>query len=248
MSDPSPTEMCRGYAICAEARSGSTLLSQIAASTGELGHPHEYFAGIERVRAALKDRDSHLAQWMKATASPNVVYALKIFAHQFDLVEPTRWAEALPNLHFVHLERIDLLGQAISWVRAGQTGQFDISQGAAREPAYDAPAIAAALRALAQANARWRMWFARNGIRPLHLTYESVAADPERAAEAIASHIGIARTARVDEAKVAARIQRDGLSQEWRERFVRERSDLGYLDAGAWRLGPKLRRLRSRFW
>jgi LPS sulfotransferase NodH len=194
------------------------------------------------VRSANADPDGHLAHWVDQTASPNGVYALKIFAEQFDLVEPSRWAERLPNLRFVHLDRRDLLAQAISLVRARQTLVFESGHVAQREPVYSRRRIAAALEHMALGQARWSWWFARNGIAPLRLTYEDVASNPRRAVELIGELVGIAAPPPVEPAMA---IQRDRLTEEWRERFHAESRDLGYLDRPSKRLWPRIARLKG---
>ena len=122
--------------------------------------------------------------------TPNGVYGLKVFSNQFDLpAEP--WALALPNLKFVHLERRDLLGQAISWARANLTGQFAAGDEPRGREAFDAALITSQMMAIARGHARWRLFFARNGIQPLHLTYEELATDPGPAVRLIADFMSV---------------------------------------------------------
>ena len=90
-----------------------------------------------------------------------------------------------------------LLGQALSLVRARQTLQWRSSQDVAGEPTYDALAINNQLGAIAGQEARWRLYFARNGIVPLRLEYEDLVADPQRAVSAIAALMGLAEAPKV---------------------------------------------------
>lgn len=172
----------------------------------------------------------------------NGVYGFKVFAYQFDLSGNARWAERLPGLQFVHLERLDLLGQAISHVRALQTDRYESAARAQRNARYENRAIARAMMRTAHNQARWRVWFARNGLAPLHLTYEDVIDDPQRAAEAVARHINLPTVPKVDLGRVSMRVQRDLDSDIWRERFLAENRDLGYLDDDLWGLRRRLRR------
>jgi trehalose 2-sulfotransferase len=221
----------RGYAICAEARSGSIFFSRILQSTGILGVPWEWFHDPVLVRALEADPRQFDAL-VDSSATPNGVYALKVFSPHFELARKLRWAERLPNLHFVHLERSDLLGQAISLARALQTGQYKADQAALGEARYDRRAIADCLARLAYGRARWHCWFARNGLDPLRLAYEDIVEDPQRAVARVAAHIGLGEEPRADLAKVDLPVQRDSVSEEWRGRFVRESGDLAYLDGG----------------
>ncbi len=223
----------KGYAICTERRSGSIFLCRLLTSTGVLGRPTEYFDAVT-VRNARgiadypTDPEAQLALIPTLGASANGVYGLKLFSAQFDAVKATRWAQRLPSLSFVHLERHDLLGQAISQVRAAQTWQWVSSLPALAEPVYDRALIDKALAGLLNAQARWRYYFARNGLPVLSLVYEQVMRSPQQTAEAVGRLIGLAETPKVDLDQIGdLRIQRDALSQDWRARFIAELRDLG---------------------
>jgi len=210
-----------------------------------LGRPVEFFRSATIAQAVERDPEGELQRKLERACTPNGVYGLKVFSTQFDLAEKTNWADRLPNLRFVHLERLDLLGQAISQVRATQTMQFESSKGAIREPYYDRAAIGRLVNRIAHRQARWRAWFARNGLSPLYLTYESVSADPSQAVAAIGKLIGLSDTP-VLGGDVGMAVQRDELSQQWRERFVGESADLSYLDDELLRIRVRLRRWRER--
>jgi LPS sulfotransferase NodH len=238
-----------GYVICSEPRSGTSFLGELLESTGALGHPLEFFSW-PAVRAEVRrDPERGLARMVERASTPNGIYGLKLFSYQFDVMTGSGWAERLPGLRFVHMERRDLLGQAISYLRAIQTGQYR-STGTPRRPAtYDRSAIAAQIAAFATNQARWRRYFARNAIEPLWLVYEEVAADPAAAVAAVARHVGLADAPEPDAGGRALAVQRDALSDEWRRRFAAEAADLTYLDAGRFgRLRRRLRRARELAW
>lgn len=229
-----------GYAICGEARAGTIYFARLLASTARLGRPTEVFHDPGRVRALLADPDAELARLAAAAATPNGVYGIKVFSAHFDSATGLRWAERLPGLSFVHLVRRDLLGQAISFARALQTLQYKASDPASGDARYDSALIADCLVRIAYGQARWETWFARNGLEPLRLVYEELVADPRAAVAAVAGRMGEPEAA-IDWSKVELRVQRDSLSDEWRRRFVSDRGDLSYLDAGRlfgrWRHG-----------
>jgi len=230
-----------GYAVCGEPRSGSTYLTRVLASTDVLGRPVEFDAA-DLTEAAERGPDGALPPKVEKTRTPNGVYGLKVFSHQFDVVTNARWAANLPGLQFIHLDRLDLLGQAISHVRALQTNRYESAGEPQRAPHYDDRAIGRMMMQIAHNQARWRVWFARNGLTVLRLTYEEVVRDPQEAAEAVARHVGILTVPRVDLSRVAMAIQRDALSDLWRQKFLAQRRDLGYLDDHFWGVRAKLRR------
>jgi trehalose 2-sulfotransferase len=224
----------RGYVICAYARSGSNRLCELLASTGVLGRPADYFNGHGfRARGHLDyplEREAQFAQVLERGCTANGVYGLKMFASGFDRVARTRWNERLPKLRYLHLERRDLLGQAISDVRANQTLQFRSTAEVRRELHYDRDAIATSLIQFAQQHARLSLFFARNGIEPLRLTYENVVAQPQSQIDAIASWLGETGPARIDPARLQLEVQRDDVNRRWRERFLAESHDTRHLD------------------
>jgi LPS sulfotransferase NodH len=221
----------RGYAVCGLARSGSTFLCQLLASTGVLGRPREYF-NVEAIRRDVTpdypaDPEGQLMAMSRLAATPNEVYGLKVLTNQFDAVLATRWATRLPALSFVYLERRDLLAQAISLIRAIQTKQWTSGHARLGEPAYDAAAINNLLVSFARDEARWRYYFARNGIEPLRLVYEDLMADPQGPVTAVAALMGVDPAPRVDVSGVSITIQRDGVNEAWRERYLAQHRDLG---------------------
>jgi len=228
-----PVRSMQGYAICTEPRSGSNFLCRILTSTGILGLPMEYFnaATVARVRGLADyptDPESQLALIPQIAATPNGVYRMKVFSVEFKAIQAMRWPQRLPSLALVHLERHDVLGQAISHVRAQQTQQWTSNVQAQAKPSYNREWIGNELIRLVNANAHWRYFFARNGFSVLNLVYEQIQRYPQQTAETVARWIGLTETPHVDLTRTRPlEIQRDALNDEWRARFVAEARDLG---------------------
>jgi LPS sulfotransferase NodH len=234
-----------GYVICTEPRSGSNFLCALLEATGKLGRPREYFSDKRRFLDIERAPGLFEAMLEEATG-PDGIYGLKVFSRQFDLTRRSAWPSRLPGLRFVSLERRDLLGQAISWLRATQTGQFRAGAARSGEARYDARAIARLMARFAGDQARWRLYFARNGIEPLWLTYEEVTADPAAAVAAVAAAVGVGGPLAVNVSAIPTSVQRDLESEVWRDRFVAEAGDVNRLEH---RLGEpriRLRRLAHR--
>lgn len=232
--DPRPGPL-RGYALCGAPRSGSNYVCEILGSTGVLGRPREYFNGAARRihddPAYPDDPHAQIERILTMGATGNGIYGLKLFPGLFDTVAPhLKLTEALPNLHFVRLRRLDVLGQAMSWVRSIQTRQFRSTETAAGAPHYDGAAIQHYVGQVCQRNARWDMFFARTGMKPIELVYESVAGDPQSAADAVAAVLGLADRPRIDSSIVRLAVQRDDVTRVWRERFHAEYGDRNHID------------------
>ena len=219
-----------GYVICGEARSGSTFLAHLLKSTGMLGHPWEFFAD-PAVVDRMKREPAFFAERLQRASSDNGIYGLKVFTPHFDNAVRMRWVERLPEPHFIHLRRNDLLAQAISLVRAQQSGQYKSTVKAGGETRYDGRMIADRLTRIAHGQARWECYFARNGIRPLRLVYEDIIADPQGAIDAIAGLVSLSDVP-TDLSQVELVRQTDSVSDDWTRRFVAEMGDLSYLDGG----------------
>jgi LPS sulfotransferase NodH len=173
------------------------------------------------------DPESQLQAIPQLAATPNGIYGLKLHSVEFEKVKGTRWAERLPSLSFIHLERRDVLGQAISFVRASQTQQWVSFLGPKGEPIYNGALIDRVLLDILHQQTRWRYYLARNRVPVLHLTYEDVARFPQETAEAVGRLMGLTEKPCVDLSQVRLKVQRDALNEEWRQRFIAESHDLG---------------------
>lgn len=221
----------RGYVICATPRSGSNYLCDLLLSTRAMGWPFEYF-NTPLARRVIDpgypaDMAAQLVEIDRRAATGNGVYGLKAFAHTLELAAQTDWPAKLPGLAFVHLERRDLLGQAISLARANQTGQWTSLRPASGQASYAAGEISGLLDQLAIEGAAWRRFFARRGIQPLFLAYEDVVADPQGAVGAVAGLVGLQAEPAIDPALTKLQVQRDAVNVAWRAKFLAAPPDMG---------------------
>jgi LPS sulfotransferase NodH len=220
----------RGYLICTTPRSGSTYLAELLASTGALGVPREYFNPLDPWGRPDKERpdDPHplFQRVLTKGATPNGMYAVKSHADHFAavaaVVDPMR---ALPNLEVVRTRRQDMLAQAISWMRAQQTGQFRADRRAKAVPHYDPSAIRRLIAQLAEQAAVWDRILAASGRVPLEIEYECLMQDPQREVDRVARMMGVRPPVPIAPAGVRVAIQRDELSAAWRHRFLAEAGD-----------------------
>ena len=220
----------RGYAVCTSGRSGSNLLCQYLSSTGMLGNPLEYFNGSGRRLLGYPeypDEPSRQIDWILTLgATPNGIYGLKAFPAQIEQIEKSiRWTELLPGLKFVLLKRRDILGQALSAVRALQTEQWRASMPARGPAMYDGAQIYERLQFAAGDYAWWDIFFTRHVVVPTIIVYEDLLADPQAAVDQVADLFGLRGYARVASERIDLTMQRDATTEEWRTRFLAEYRD-----------------------
>ncbi|AGT10920.1 Stf0 family sulfotransferase [Paracoccus aminophilus] len=248
------------YLICATPRSGSTLLCELLAASGVAGTPDSFFMDpVDPVWRAewklpapeLSRTKGYAAAYLDAAIAAGSggtgVFGLRLM--QKDLAgllaligavhpgagsDQARLAAAFGRVSYLHLTRSDKLGQAISLVKAEQTGLWHrAADGRELErlsppqaPEYDFARIRAKLAALEAYDAAWRAWFAAQGITPMTVAYEELAARPTETIAAICRALGVTLPASVHLVPEVARLA-DGLNRDWAARFRADSAALG---------------------
>ena len=195
--DQPPCPVKTKLIICSTARSGSYLLCRAMIHYG-IGIPHEYFnatnastlgprLGAGNIASPELEIDGPARQAYIAALlrhrTVNGVFAVKIQRGQFD-----QYFKKSPNIplfqgaYFIHLYRNDLLAQAISFHVSLLTGRWGTDNTVTTRTApnpqfFDRALIENRLQILADQDREWRLFFARNGIMPLSLSYEDIKND-----------------------------------------------------------------------
>jgi trehalose 2-sulfotransferase len=239
------------YLLCGTPRTGSTLLCGLLESTGVAGHPASYFRRTDEEAFATQwdiprpsDGGPSYAGFLEAAlaagTTDNGVFAARIMWGTLDeLVGRLRTMfpdlagddldllnRAFARPRFVYLRRDDVLGQAVSLLRAEQTDVWHNVAGSKPrrlepEPLYDFERIRKMIRTIEDDNAAWRDWFASVGIQPYSVVYEDLEADQEGTTRGILQFLELelppSRT-------IVGRHNRlrDQLSAEWVERYRAE--------------------------
>jgi LPS sulfotransferase NodH len=222
----------RSIMLATDERTGSEFLCQILGASGRLGRPSEYL-NTYWMRCFIPDYPEDVGAQVtiahRVGTTNNGCFAMKLHAVQLErLLTGSRVETAFPNPVFVRLYRRDLLAQAISLYRARYGSQYHAHLPAARPVDFDAAAIQAMMVELTRSKARWALYFARNGVTPLAIAYEDLAADPEAVVRALGDHAGIAAAPHT--VTEPLQVQHDTVTEEWRRRFLAERHDLNVLD------------------
>ena len=243
------------YIICGTPRSGSTLMCEMLAVTGVAGRPNsyyrqpslEYWADIwgvahpNGIDDPAFERAYHAAMLREGTNGTGI-FGLRlmwssvanasrrlngIYGGPADIT--TRFEQAFGKPLYVHLSRHDKVAQAISRLRAEQSGLWHLAADGSvfegtespQPVAYDEARLAAFFTELKSDDAAWEAFFQTHKIEPLRLTYETMTDHPQPALASILAALfrdpEIAKTIDVGTAKMA-----DATSREWSDRFRKE--------------------------
>jgi len=135
-------------------------------------------------------------------------------------------ARAFGRVRFVYLRRDDVVAQAVSLLRAEQTGVWhDPVQTTRAEPGhgaqFDFDQVHQRVQMIGQHNSAWQEWFSAAGIEPFAVLYEELAADPAGITRRILDFLGLdlppGRELLVQHRRLA-----DELSAQWTARYEAE--------------------------
>jgi trehalose 2-sulfotransferase len=132
---------------------------------------------------------------------------------------------------FIHLTRLSKVEQAVSRVKAEQTGLWHIAPDGTelerlsppRQPTYNAADIRAAYDEFLAFDHGWQQWFEAQGIEPLRITYEELSADPIGHLKVILEALGMDGSAANGAVPGVAKLA-DATNLDWARRF---RAELG---------------------
>ena len=242
------------YIICTSPRSGSTLLCKLLAATGVAGNPDSYFhrpsisewladLGLTR-KPSVPERELLEEIFRAAIAKGTLdgVFGLRLQRHSFAFFteklavlypgrsnDVERFQTAFGRTLFVHLTRRDKIAQAVSYVKAQQTGLWHAAPDGTelerlsppREPAYDASEIRTCLEEVTAHDHGWERWFAASEIDPLRIAYEELSEGPGETLRALLDHLGLEREA-ADGVEPGVAKLADNINQDWVTRFRSE--------------------------
>lgn len=243
------------YIICTSPRSGSTLLCHMLAATGICGVPDSHIhapsvdAWLEDHGLTAEAHDSAqqtLAAALQAAQDAGRgagdIFGLRLQRHSAPFL-----LDALRSRHpglpgdravieaefgptrFIYLARASKLDQAISYVKACQSGLWHKAPDGReierlsppRAPLYDRKAIAEQIALFDTYEAEWRAWFAREAINPLCLDYDALSRDPAGTLARVLGHLGLPAAVASEIVPPVARLS-DDINRAWAARYRAE--------------------------
>ena len=190
-------EVRKTIIIASTPRSGSHMLGHSMIETGSLGVPFEYgnpanLRCWKEMTGADEPADILRAIVRRRTTS-NGVFAIKLhFSHLCGIGGLDKCLELFPSPYFVRIFRSDIAKQAVSLLRARQTGIWISGQeGNGGTASYNAGAISRAIREIVTDNAKWDLALRKRNIDPLRLEFDKVAQDVGTSLKAISDFASV---------------------------------------------------------
>lgn len=240
------------YVICCTPRTGSTLLCDLLSAIGIAGEPDSFFMqDVDPIwskqwglppsegKGTVHHSSAYLEAAISAGRGVSRIFGLRLMRKNLpdlmamiDQVYPGRTSDkerlqaAFGRVLYIHLSRRDKLSQAISMVKAEQTGLWHIAPdgselerlAAPKAPEYDFARLRAKLDELERYDNQWVTWFSEQQIEPHMLTYETLSEHPDAAVRAICEEIGIHHPSPGTLVPGVAKLA-DTISLEWDARF-----------------------------
>ncbi|WP_161633515.1 Stf0 family sulfotransferase [Mesorhizobium erdmanii] len=244
--------MFDAYIICGTPRTGSTLLCKLLASTGTSGDPHSFYRRQDLSEWAeewqLPDRDTmgelefdtaYLDAAITAGKGETGVFGLRLMRENLDELsaildrifpglasDAARFASAFGRILYIHLSRENKLAQAVSLIKAQQTGLWHVAPDGTeiervaprQEPQYDFERIKGELAELEAYDAAWNIWFEAQGLTPLRIGYERLSANPAAALLGICKALGV-RSPNAEDIRPGVAKLADETSLDWMRRY-----------------------------
>jgi LPS sulfotransferase NodH len=239
------------YMICTAPRSGSTLLCRMLAATGIAGDPESLFFGPSvqawatsmGVDGGTSSDCADLQAIMQAALAmgrgdtpvfalrqqrPSFAYLCQKLAvlHPGAATDGDRIEQTFGPMRYVHLSRGDKLGQAVSYLKAQQTGLWHLAADGSelertappRPPEYDRALIRDRIATLTAYDQGWRDWFKAQGITPIRVTYEELSEAPVQTLRRVLEDLDLDPSA-AGRVNPGTRKMADATSRAWIERY-----------------------------
>lgn len=248
----------QSFIVCTSPRSGSTLLCKLLAATGKSGKPDSHFHSPSTAdwaryyNLAAEDFESEgelLSAIFKAACNRGTgstkMFGLRMQGHSFEYFiqklrvlhprhacDSERVKAAFGKTLFIHLTRNNKLDQAISYVKASQTGLWhqapdgaELERNSAhQEPVYDEKAITHQIAKLTDMDKRWESWFANEGVIPLRVEYDDLSDNPLGVVGNLLDHLGLDPNMACGLALPVARLA-DASNKNWSKRYRESRHE-----------------------
>jgi len=237
----------RSYLIVATARTGSSLLCDYLTSMGCAGKPDEYFStvvprGALQAPSWLEERGrmgplDYLSLIRESASTPDATFGAKVNmgglreflallrgAFGPHSTDAERIQQAFPGMKVILLTRLDKVAQAVSTLKALETGRLNSLGGeAARlKLRYSFPLIEMILNDIVAEERALFLMVEKLGLHSRTISYEDLSRDPAGAISSVSSFLGLQSNGIVPTTRL--RRQSDAVSERWAEKHHHRKS------------------------
>jgi len=143
--------------------------------------------------------------------------------------DAARFKAAFGHTLYIYLWRDDKTAQAVSAVKAMQTGLWHVASDGTelertappKKAVYDADQIGREIAGLTAYNLKWENWFKQEMLEPLRVTYEELSDNPSNTLVRILDRLGLDRNVAKKVLPAVSKLA-DKTSREWIERYQAE--------------------------
>ena len=233
----------KGFLILSEGRSGTEWLRSMTNATGVLGTADEWLmVDVLDGPSSPAKASEHLDAVVARASTPNGRFGIKVFPHQLRISYHRYGNDFIRDLRAKHdvavfvVERRDRMRQAVSFARAEMTAAWADNLKKKAAEVYDYQRICKAFFRIEEAYAFWRAYLGIHAIEHQRFYYEDLVGDPTPFIAAVAQTLDVEMPAKVESSR---KVQRDGLTEEWVERFRAEAGRENVLEAAAMANTPR---------
>lgn len=242
------------YIVCSTPRSGSHLLAEALQISALAGRPDEYF--ITNKYGQLQNEHGHIADLygkksleefrelvLSLGSTPNGVFGIIIqwdYLHhvfnnfrslpQYGHLDDKALLDAVfYQPKFIWLQRRNKVNQAVSWIKAEQTGFWRHEKGSqeTEQPVnpltFNFFLIEENIERFEKAEKAWGEFFARYRIDPFVVVYEDLVHSFEATSLALLDFLNISRPSHIDYTQRTFQKQADDVNKAWAKRYLWER-------------------------
>lgn len=214
--------------LCFTNRCGSNYVAELLASSGDYNCAGENL-NWDTVVAHSKRLDLNSFQdyfaWLVSKQKKSGHFFVKADVSQIELLGHAGILEQVEDRSkFLMIERGDKLGQAISYALSFATQRFTslmAGKKAPEEVEFSRQRIDSILAGIVECYKHFNLYFARNGIVPIHLIYEHLLADQDVSARLLGTQLELPDFRFAPE-KIRLERQAGPVNAAWREQYLSE--------------------------
>jgi LPS sulfotransferase NodH len=226
------------YMLATIPRSGSTYCAIRFWETGLLGAPMEYlnfqvigdllrrlgYQVSDERHIPIRKMNGYWRDVQRLRSSPNGMFGYKMFIENYIKIArsvPGFLERITPN-YVVYLTRRDVVGQAMSYSRAMRSEAWFAGVPNARDVDYDYAHIKTCIRSIEFQKSSWERVFELTNVEPICITYEDLMTPSSTVVNDVLDAMGIKPDESCAVSIPMIDRQTDGISKEWRERFMED--------------------------